>query len=101
MLDRAGLRRHFEVVVAAEDVARCKPDPEGYQAALAALSARRPLAVSRSVAIEDSLPGLAAARAAGLRCTMLSTSHDPATLSEADAVWHSFTGHEPAELFVW
>lgn len=101
VLDRAGLRRHFEVVVAAEDVTRCKPDPEGYQAALAALSARRPLAVSRSVAIEDSLPGLAAARAAGLRCTMLSTSHDPATLSEADAVWHSFTGHEPAELFVW
>ncbi len=101
VLERAGLRRHFEVVVAAEDVARCKPDPAGYQAALAALSARRPLAVSRSAAIEDSLPGLAAARAAGLRCTMLTTSHDPATLSAADAVWHSFTGHDPAELFPW
>jgi HAD superfamily hydrolase (TIGR01509 family) len=99
VLARAALRRYFEVVVAAEDVACCKPDPAGYLAAQTALAARRPLAVGRSVAIEDSLPGLAAARAAGLRCTMLTTSHEPAALTAADAVWTSFTGHDPAELF--
>jgi beta-phosphoglucomutase len=99
VLDRAGLRRHFEVVVAAEDVACCKPDPAGYLAAHAALASRRPLAMGRSAAIEDSLPGLAAARAAGLRCTMLTTSHEPAAFTAADAVWSSFTGHHPAELF--
>lgn len=99
VLNRAALRRHFEVIVAAEDVARCKPDPAGYLAARAALDARRPLAAGRCVAIEDSLPGLAAARAAGMRCTMLSTSHEPAALAAADAVWPSFSGHDPVELF--
>jgi HAD superfamily hydrolase (TIGR01509 family) len=99
VLDRAALRRHFEVIVAAEDVACCKPDPAGYLAAHAALDERRSLAAERCVAIEDSLPGLAAARAAGMRCTMLSTSHEPAALAAADAVWPSFSGHDPAELF--
>ena len=99
VLERAGLRRHFEVIIAAEDVACCKPDPAGYLAAHAALDARQPLEARRCVAIEDSLPGLAAARAAGLRCTMLTTSHEPAALSAADAVWTSFRDHDPAELF--
>lgn len=99
VLDRAGCRRQFEVIIAAEDVTCCKPDPAGYLAAHAALDARRPLATGRCVAIEDSLPGLAAARAAGLRCTMLTTSHEPAALAAADAVWTSFIGHDPVELF--
>jgi hypothetical protein len=33
-----------------------------------------------------------------MRCTMLSTSHEPAALATADAVWSSFEGHDPAEL---
>jgi HAD superfamily hydrolase (TIGR01509 family) len=99
VLDRAELRRHFEVIIAAEDVACCKPDPAGYLAAQAALERRRSLPAGRCVAIEDSLPGLAAARAAGMRCTMLTTSHEPAALAAADAVWRSFSGHDPAELF--
>src|SRR6266699_3237274 len=37
VLDRTGLRGHFDVIVSAEDVARCKPDPAGYLAARAAL----------------------------------------------------------------
>jgi HAD superfamily hydrolase (TIGR01509 family) len=98
VLDRTGLRRHFGVIVAAEDVSSCKPDPAGYLAARAALAAGEPLPARRCVALEDSLPGLAAARAAGMRCTMLATSHAPAALAAADAVWPSFSGHDPAEL---
>jgi beta-phosphoglucomutase-like phosphatase (HAD superfamily) len=48
--------------------------------------------------IEDSLPGLAAARAAGIRCAMLATSHDEAACASADLVWRDFTGHAPADL---
>ena len=49
---------------------------------------------------EDSLPGLGAARAAGMRCAMLTTSHPSSALAEAgaDVVWTSFAGHDPAEL---
>jgi beta-phosphoglucomutase-like phosphatase (HAD superfamily) len=50
------------------------------------------------VVVEDSLQGLAAARAAGLRCAMLSTSHDDALIGQADSVWSDFVGHTPADL---
>jgi HAD superfamily hydrolase (TIGR01509 family) len=94
VLDLAGLRPHFSEIVAAEDVSACKPDPQGYNLARATLEVVLP----RCIVIEDSLPGLAAARAAGLRCAMLSTSHGEDACGGADLVWRDFTGHEPAEL---
>ena len=94
VLDLAGLRPHFAEIVAAEDVSACKPDPQGYNRARAALA----LAPNRCVVIEDSLPGLAAARAAGLRCAMLATSHGEQDCTAADAVWQNFTGHAPGDL---
>ncbi len=93
-LEVTGLGPLFECVLAAEDVPRGKPDPAGY------LRAREALGVppGRCVVIEDSLPGLAAARAAGLRCAMLTTSHPAERLAEADLVWESFEGRAPADL---
>lgn len=98
VLDRIGLRPYFEVIVAAEDVERWKPDPAGLLLAHATLDRRRPVALGRCVVIEDSLPGLQAARAAGMWCAMLTTSHPATLLAEADVVWTSFAGHAPAEL---
>jgi HAD superfamily hydrolase (TIGR01509 family) len=94
VLDLAGLRPHFAEIVAAEDVGACKPDPGGYTRAREMLD----LAPRRCVVIEDSLPGLSAARAAGLRCAMLATSHPEDACSDADAVWRDFVGHDAAEL---
>lgn len=94
VLGLAGLRPHFSEIVAAEDVSACKPDPQGFNRARAQLA----LAPGRCMVIEDSLPGLAAARAAGLRCAMLSTSHGEESCVGADLVWPDFTGHDPAEL---
>jgi HAD superfamily hydrolase (TIGR01509 family) len=51
----------FDVVIAAEDVARSKPAPDGYQAAIAALG----LVPHECLVVEDSQAGIAAARAAG------------------------------------
>jgi HAD superfamily hydrolase (TIGR01509 family) len=94
VLDVAGLRPHFRVVVAAEDVSACKPDPQGYTRARQALG----LAPARCVVVEDSLPGLAAARAAGLRCAVLTTSHPADALGAADAVWPDLAGRRPSDL---
>ena len=97
-LTRTGFADRFETIITADDISRCKPDPAGYLAARAALEQRKPLA--SCVAIEDSLPGLAAARAAGMACVMLTTSHSTRTLRDSGAtlVWDSFVGHSPAEL---
>jgi HAD superfamily hydrolase (TIGR01509 family) len=53
---------HFDVVVSADDVSAPKPAPDIYLAACAALGA----APERAAALEDSPPGVAAARAAGM-----------------------------------
>jgi len=50
-----------ETVVTLDDVAACKPDPEGYLVAAQALEVR----ISRCLVVEDSVPGVAAGRAAG------------------------------------
>jgi sugar-phosphatase len=50
------------VVVAAEDVRRGKPDPEGYLAAAACLGAT----AGEAIVVEDSPEGIRAARAAGV-----------------------------------
>jgi mannitol-1-/sugar-/sorbitol-6-phosphatase len=50
-----------ETVVTLDDVVSCKPDPEGYLLAARALGVE----ISRCLVVEDSIPGVAAGRAAG------------------------------------
>lgn len=97
-LDGAGLADRFETIVAGADVPRGKPDPAGYRAALAALAARRPLDPAGCIAVEDSRPGLEAARAAGLRVLALTTSRPAADFPDAAAVWPSFADRRPADI---
>ena len=59
---RLGIASRVGAIVTADDVSRRKPDPEVYVEALRRLGAEP----DRSVAIEDSGPGVAAAVAAGL-----------------------------------
>ncbi|MFD7508446.1 HAD-IA family hydrolase [Streptomyces sp. NPDC059853] len=58
------------VLVTADDVTAGKPDPEGFLRAAAALGA----APEHCLVVEDALPGLAAARAAGMRALALRTT---------------------------
>lgn len=100
MLARTDFTNLFEVIVSADDIRRCKPDPASYLAGLAALSRRKPVEARACVVIEDSVPGLTAARAAGMACVMLTTSHPVEKLNGRGAamVWESFAGHTPEEL---
>ena len=63
-LERAGVAEMFEVLACGDEVARHKPAPDVYVLALRRLG----VAGSRAVAVEDTVHGVAAARAAGLRC---------------------------------
>jgi beta-phosphoglucomutase len=64
VLRAAGIADRFEVIVGKEDVREVKPSPEGFALALKKLR----LKPREAVAVEDSATGLAAARAAGIRC---------------------------------
>lgn len=64
VLDALGLRQEFDVIVTVDDVTHGKPDPDLYLTAAQRLD-RLPAVC---LAIEDSLPGVEAAVAAGMRC---------------------------------
>jgi HAD superfamily hydrolase (TIGR01509 family) len=62
-----GLLSHFAVIVTREDVARTKPAPDIYAAAVAQLG----VAPAECLALEDSFHGITAAHAAGLMPIMV------------------------------
>ena len=85
VLDASSLRDCFDAIVAAEDVTRGKPDPEGYRLARARLDAVAGAPLP-AVAIEDAPAGLRAARDAGARCIGLATTCPAAELDGADEI---------------
>jgi sugar-phosphatase len=79
---RAGGLPVPEVLIAAEDTPRGKPDPAGYRLAAQRLGVPPGLCV----AVEDAPAGVRAARGAGMRVIALTTTHEAGDLTEADAV---------------
>lgn len=72
----------FRAIVTAEDVNESKPAPEPYSRCARMLD-RDP---SECVVIEDSPSGVASARAAGMRCVAVASTHRPGELDWADIV---------------
>jgi beta-phosphoglucomutase len=67
ILDRAQLKQHFSVIVAGDEVTVSKPAPDGYLLAVERLNRAYPalaLQPSECLAIEDSFPGIEAAKRA-------------------------------------
>lgn len=73
LLTRHGLIGRFAFVLTSEDVSRGKPDPEIYLKA----AARFGLEPSALMVLEDSPPGIAAARAAGAFAVGIPHDHSP------------------------
>ena len=71
-----------DVLIAAEDVRRGKPDPEGYRAAADALGA----ASAGCFVVEDAPAGIAAGRAAGAMVAAVTTTHSESELEDAHIV---------------
>ena len=96
MLDDLGLTRRFQAIVAAEDAKYPKPDPEVF-----ALTAQRLQVAAESVLVcEDSLAGVAAAKAAGMKCLAIGANGRGPMLKSAgaDAVSADFTATSLADL---
>ncbi|MCA9581960.1 MAG: hexitol phosphatase HxpB [Myxococcales bacterium] len=72
-LERLGLADAFEVICSAEHEPLGKPDPAVYLTAARQLG----LAPSQCVALEDSLPGVRAAKAAGMRAVAVPETPGP------------------------
>jgi HAD superfamily hydrolase (TIGR01509 family) len=89
ILEQAGIRKEFMHITSAEDVVHGKPHPEGFLHALAALNrngSRPPCTAAHCLVIEDSIPGIRGAHAAGMKVLAVANTHAEAELSEADLV---------------
>ncbi|UUZ54679.1 HAD family phosphatase [Massilia sp. H-1] len=83
-LDGLDLRRHFDHVVGAADVARGKPHPDVFLLA----AERCGVAPEHCIVFEDAPLGVEAARRAGMRCVVLTTTLPATAFAEFDNVIH-------------
>jgi beta-phosphoglucomutase len=84
VLDAAGLAGVLGAIVSADDVVAGKPDPEGYLRALDLLGGG--VEAGEVLVLEDTEAGVAAAKAAGMRCVALLGTVAPARLAAADEI---------------
>jgi len=97
-LETTGLKRYFVVIVAAEDFVHGKPHPESFLLALERLNAflnAPPILPVECLVIEDSVGGVAGARAAGMACMAVTNSYPSEALKAANKVVDSL---DPAQL---
>ncbi|MEE2523106.1 HAD family phosphatase [Pseudarthrobacter sp. J75] len=89
---------YFEFVVTGDTVTQGKPHPEAYLRAVALLQAADPeLDVRHCVALEDSVPGVAAAMASGV--TTIAVPHiTPLPPDAGTFTWDSLAGRTVADL---
>lgn len=86
VMERSGLGRHFDVFVTGEMVVRGKPEPDIF------LLTAEKLGVDPAccVVVEDAVHGITAARAAGMKCVAIVSTHKKEELQDADLVINSF-----------
>jgi HAD superfamily hydrolase (TIGR01509 family) len=97
-LDGLDLRKHFQAVVGAADVARGKPNPDVFLLA----AERCGVAPGNAIVFEDAPLGVEAARRAGMRAVVLTTTLPAAAFAEFDnviAVARDFSELDIAALF--
>ena len=93
ILDYAGIKGMFRVITSTEDVENCKPAPDVFLKALerinSMLSPSSQIDPDECLVIEDSIAGIKAARAAGMKCLAVTNSYPAERLSQADMVVNS------------
>jgi beta-phosphoglucomutase len=93
VLERSGLGKFFSVVITAEDVSACKPDPECYQTGFRLIDAARiaqghlPMTHSECLVIEDAPAGVEAGVRADLQVLGITNTVSADALRTAGARW--------------
>ena len=91
VLETSGLRKYFSVIISSEDVENCKPDPECYREGFKRIDAIRianghlPMIHADCLIIEDSPPGIVAAKSAHLLVLGVSNTVTAGELRNAGA----------------
>lgn len=103
VLEQAGIRNAFCHITSAEDVTKGKPDPQPFLHALANLNRAQSnsasaIAPDTCLVIEDSLPGIRAAKSAGMRVLAVANTHTVQDLHEAHAISHNLHDTNLAEI---
>jgi beta-phosphoglucomutase len=93
ILDKANLRRFFQVIVSAEQATKGKPAPDGFLLTLEKLNEKcsEPIKASECVVVEDSHWGLEAADAAGMHTVAVTNSYSADELGLAEIVVDSLS----------
>ena len=94
LLTTLGVRALLDAVVTERDVSVGKPAPDVFLVAASRLG----VPPACCVVIEDAVAGVAAAKAAGMRCVAVTNTHSAAHLSQADRVVESLTEVGPDDL---
>ncbi len=96
ILRKSSLIDYVELIVAADDVEVCKPDPEVYLKVLSEINSRlrdeKRIESGDCVVIEDTVSGIKAAKSAGMKCLAITNSHGAELLGEADLVVDTLEG---------
>jgi beta-phosphoglucomutase len=102
VLTVTGLRDFFLDVIAAEDVERGKPEPDGFLAALGRigflLRQRDPVMPEECLVVEDTPAGIEAAHRAGMCVLAVGHTSGASRLDEADFISPSFAAIDLDEL---
>lgn len=97
VLEKTGLDECFSIIVSAEDVNACKPDPQCYRIGFRMIDNFRtsnehlPMIHSECLVIEDSPPGVIAGRGAGLSVLGVTNTVSAEALREAGAEWTAWS----------
>ena len=82
VLQKSGIAKYFSVIVGGDDITQSKPEPEGYLLAVSQLNLRP----SECLAIEDSYPGIEAAKKAGIPVVGIANTY-PLHMLQRRANW--------------
>lgn len=86
----------FDAIVTGEDVVNKKPSPDIFLLAAERLG----VPAADCIVVEDAVNGVAAAKAAGMRCLGLTTSFTPTQLAGADWIAPDLAAIQPSEIAV-